>query len=64
MMKNNISSSKDIESFIGLSKKEVAPALGEEFNFYPDNEWPYILKRHWWGKSRILHLIFDEEDRE
>lgn len=36
---------KNTESFIGLSKKEVLEELGDEFNFYPDKEWIFLLKK-------------------
>lgn len=47
---------------IGLSKKEILQKLGDEFNFYPDKKWVYILKKYWWGKSKKLYIEFDEND--
>ncbi|MGE8555493.1 MAG: hypothetical protein ACN6OB_16360 [Chryseobacterium jejuense] len=49
---------KDTE-LIGLTKKEVVARLGNGFNFYPDNQWSYILKRYWYGRKEVLYIDFD-----
>lgn len=54
-------SGKDI-SLLGLSKKELIQKIGEGFNFYPDKEWSYILKKSWYGKITVLYLEFDDND--
>ena len=50
-------------TFLGLTKKEILLKLGQEFNFYPDRKWSYILKRSWYGKKKILYLTFDDSDQ-
>lgn len=47
------------KEFIGLSKKEILIRLGEGFNFYPDNQWSYILKKYWYGRKKVLYIEFD-----
>ncbi|KPE52838.1 hypothetical protein [Chryseobacterium indologenes] len=59
-MENSIPDKK--EEFIGLSKKEIIQKMGEGFNFYPDKEWSYVLKKYWYGKTKILFLEFDHND--
>lgn len=54
---------KNIERFIGLTKNEVLEELGDEFNFYPDKQWVYILKKSWWGRKEKLFLEFDEKNK-
>ena len=48
---------------IGLTRKEVLEKLGDEFNFYPDKQWVYTLKKYWWGRKKKLHLEFNEEGK-
>jgi len=48
---------------IGMTKKEILDILGEEFNFYPDKVWSYVLKKSWWGRKRILIIEFDDDDK-
>lgn len=60
-MKKNIS--QNYNSLIGKTKKEVLGELGEEFNYYPDKVWSYVLKKYWWGKKWILYIEFDKEDK-
>ncbi|MFZ4928128.1 hypothetical protein [Chryseobacterium sp. Mn2064] len=50
-------------TFLGLTKKEILLKLGQEFNFYPDKKWSYVLKIFWYGKKKILYLTFDESDK-
>lgn len=49
--------------FIGLTKKQILEKLGDQFNFYPDNEWRYTLKKYWWGRKKKLFLEFDKEEK-
>ena len=37
--------------------------MGDEFNFYPDKKWVYILKKYWLGKQKKLIIEFDDEDK-
>lgn len=46
-----------------MTKKEILNILGEEFNFYPDKVWSYVLKKSWWGRRKILFIEFDNEDK-
>lgn len=46
---------------IGKNKEEVVSSLGQEFNFYPANQWSYIIYKKWWGKEVILYLDFQNE---
>ncbi|MGC4128925.1 MAG: hypothetical protein QM564_05050 [Bergeyella sp.] len=62
-MKNKKSDNKKTVTFIGLSKKELLVRMGDDFNFYPDKVWTYVLKKYWWGHTRKLYLEFDEEDK-
>lgn len=48
---------------IGFTKKEVLETLGDEFNFYPDKEWVYTLRKYWWGRRIKLVLEFDNDDK-
>ncbi|WP_045495993.1 hypothetical protein [Chryseobacterium sp. StRB126] len=56
-MKNTVLNNDKV--LIGLSKKEVVVRLGNGFNFYPDNQWSYILKRYWYGRKKVLYIDFD-----
>lgn len=53
----------DLNKLENKSKKEVLQYLGEEFNFYPDKLWYYVLSENWWGKKKVLFLEFDERDK-
>ncbi|KPE52938.1 hypothetical protein [Chryseobacterium indologenes] len=57
----NILSGKD-ERLIGLSKKELIQKIGDGCNFYLDHKWSYIVKKYWYGKTRVLYLEFDDND--
>lgn len=43
---------------LGKNKPEIISILGEEFNFYPANQWSYVVCKTWWGKKTILYLDF------
>ena len=44
---------------LGLSKEEVLRELGDEFNFYPSDQWTYYLKRNFWRQNVFLILFFE-----
>lgn len=46
---------------MGVSKKEIVTRLGNGFNFYPDNQWSYILKKYGYGRKKILYIGFNGE---
>lgn len=48
------------EYLIGKSRKEVIAELGQEFNYYHNQEWSYELKKNWFGRHIILIIVFDE----
>ncbi|MEN5133240.1 hypothetical protein [Elizabethkingia anophelis] len=50
------------DHLLGKKKDEVLKELGEEFNYYPDDVWTYILKKNWWGKKTALLLKFDGDE--
>ncbi|HCA08927.1 MULTISPECIES: hypothetical protein [unclassified Chryseobacterium] len=43
----------------GKTKKEVIELLGDEFNFYPDNIWIYLLHRNFFGRKTYLVIYFE-----
>lgn len=45
---------------IGLTKKEVLTEMGDDFNFYPDNTWTYVLRVSWLGINTILFIFYTE----
>ncbi|MGC4129686.1 MAG: hypothetical protein QM564_09045 [Bergeyella sp.] len=47
---------------IGLTKKQVPRKLRGRFNFYPNNQWAYVVKKSRWGQTRKLFIEFDEND--
>lgn len=46
---------------IGRDKKQIVHEMGQEFNFYPNNLWTYIVDLNWFGKKTILLLFFENE---
>lgn len=51
----------DYNRVIGMTKKEILLELGEDFNYYPDDVWTYILRRSWLGRKTELILFFSED---
>lgn len=43
----------------GKTKKEVIDRLGDEFNFYPDPIWIYLLHRNFFGRKTYLVIYFE-----
>lgn len=54
---------KKIESLplSGKTKKEIIALLGDEFNFYPDSIWSYVVSKKWYGRNKILYIEFENE---
>ncbi|MDV3778010.1 hypothetical protein CMU25_17370 [Elizabethkingia anophelis] len=46
---------------LGKSRNEVLEELGDGFNFYPEIFWAYQLEEKWWGRKRVLLLLFEED---
>ncbi|MEN5132555.1 hypothetical protein [Elizabethkingia anophelis] len=44
---------------IGKDREEILEDLGEGFNFYPDENWFYELKKNWLGKKTVLLIHFN-----
>lgn len=58
-MKENIKS-KYLD-LLGITKKEVLLKIGDDFNFYPDPVWIYLLHRNILGKKTFLIITFDTD---
>ncbi len=43
---------------LGKDKKQIVEELGQEFNFYPEEVWTYVLKKSRWGWKTILFISF------
>ena len=39
-----------------MTKKQVVEALGEGFNYYPDDLWIYEINKTWWRKLFFIKL--------
>ncbi|SFN89571.1 hypothetical protein SAMN05421594_4624 [Chryseobacterium oleae] len=46
---------------IGLTKKDLIKKMGDEFNFYPDTTWIYLLSKSFFGRKTYLIIHFEEE---
>lgn len=46
---------------LGKSKYDIISILGHEFNFFPSNQWSYVICKTWWGKKTLLYLDFYNE---
>lgn len=46
---------------IGLTKKDLIEKIGDEFNFYPDTIWIYLLNKNFFGRKTYLVIRFDDE---
>lgn len=46
---------------IGKTKEEILDLLGDEFNFYPESVWRYLLSKSWYGRKKILYLEFEDD---
>lgn len=56
MMKKNNPHSE----LIGLTKKELILRFGDEFNFYPDDLWIYLINKNFLGKKTFLVVLFKD----
>ncbi|MBB6371695.1 hypothetical protein [Chryseobacterium shigense] len=43
------------------NKEEIMKLLGQEFNFYPSDNWTYTLETGTFGKKTILFLFFEND---
>lgn len=48
------------DQLLNKTKKEIIKELGDGFNFYPSQQWYYVLSKSWWGREKILFVEFDE----
>lgn len=48
-------------NLLNKSKNEIIEEMGQEFNFYHQNVWIYILKISWFGRKKIMLLFFKEK---
>ena len=47
---------------IGKEKKEVLEELGQDFNYYHnDNIWYYHIRTNWIGRKKVQFICFSEE---
>lgn len=46
---------------IGTTKKDLVSKMGDEFNFYPDNIWIYLLDKNFMGRKTFLIVSFEKE---
>ncbi len=46
---------------IGKDKKQILVDFGQEFNYYPSDQWTYELKKNWLGKRKFLILVFKND---
>ncbi len=46
---------------IGKDKKQILAELGQEFNYYPSDQWAYELEKNWLGKRKFLILVFEND---
>lgn len=51
----------DYQYLIGKNKSEIKELIGDSFNFFPMDTWSYFIKRTWFGKKKILIILFDGE---
>lgn len=46
---------------MGLTKKDLIEKIGDDFNFYPDTIWIYLLNKSFLGKKTYLIIRFDDD---
>lgn len=46
---------------MGKDKKQILADFGQEFNYYPSDQWAYELKKNWLGKRKFLILVFKND---
>jgi len=63
MMRSGKKNEKKTENLllIGKTKEEILDLLGDEFNFYPESVWRYLLSKSWYGRKKILYLEFEDD---
>ncbi|MFC4686800.1 hypothetical protein ACFO4P_07605 [Epilithonimonas pallida] len=63
MMKKRKNNERKIEhlSLVGKTKSEIIDLLGDDFNFYPDDIWYYIISKTWYGRKKILYIEFEDD---
>ncbi|SEW26451.1 hypothetical protein SAMN05421841_1915 [Chryseobacterium wanjuense] len=49
------------QHLMGRDKKQIVYEMGQEFNFYPNNIWTYIIDNGWFGRKTMLLLFFKSE---
>ena len=47
-------------ALLGKTKDEIIDLLGDEFNFYPESIWHYVLSKTWYGRKKVLYIEFEE----
>ncbi|HCA08930.1 MAG TPA: hypothetical protein DEO71_17285 [Chryseobacterium sp.] len=45
---------------IGMTKNELLNTMGDDFNFYPDAVWIYLLDKNFLGRKTFLIVRFDQ----
>jgi len=45
---------------IGRTKQDVIEEFGHGFNFYPDNQWTYIIGEKLIIIQKVLYISFEE----
>ncbi|SIS85092.1 hypothetical protein SAMN05421785_103199 [Chryseobacterium gambrini] len=51
----------DYQHLLGKNKIQLINDFGQEFNYYPDNIWTYIIKTGWMGSKSVLILFFKDD---
>ncbi|KXH83414.1 hypothetical protein [Chryseobacterium kwangjuense] len=46
---------------LGMTKKELILSIGDEFNFYPDSIWIYLVHTSFLGRKTFLMIRFENE---
>jgi hypothetical protein len=49
------------QHLLGKSKNQIKKEMEEEFNFFPSDVWTYILDTSWFGRKRVLVILFSND---
>lgn len=47
------------DDLLGITKQDLIVKIGDEFNFYPDNIWIYLLHKNFFGRKTFLVIYFE-----
>lgn len=51
---------KSYAELTGMTKNELLHEMGDDFNFYPDPVWIYLLHKNFLGRKTFLIVHFEK----